>query len=101
MPKLLKGSVSLRLEKHAALVLTDSGGVQKEAYFHRTPCITMRNETEWVETLETGWNRLVGTNTQRILQAVKTTAVPLTEITEYGTGHAAQTIINILCQNEY
>ncbi len=91
----------LMLEKHAALVLTDSGGVQKEAYFHRTPCITMRNETEWVETLETGWNRLVGTNTQRILQAVKTTAVPLTEITEYGTGHAAQTIINILCQNEY
>jgi UDP-GlcNAc3NAcA epimerase len=91
----------LLLEKHAALILTDSGGVQKEAYFHRTPCITMRNETEWVETLETGWNRLVGTNTQRILQAVKTTAVPPTEITEYGTGHAAQTIINILCQNEY
>ena len=91
----------LMLEKHAALVLTDSGGVQKEAYFHRTPCITMRNETEWVETLETGWNRLVGTNTQRILQAVKTAAVPPTEITEYGTGHAAQTIINILCQNEY
>jgi UDP-N-acetylglucosamine 2-epimerase len=91
----------LLLEKHAALILTDSGGVQKEAYFHRVPCVTMRNETEWIETLETGWNRLVGTNTEQILQAVKTTAVPENEITEYGTGDAASKIIDKLCQNEY
>jgi UDP-GlcNAc3NAcA epimerase len=91
----------LVLEKHAAAILTDSGGVQKEAYFHRTPCITMRQETEWTETVNTGWNSLVGTDTNKILQAVAHTAIPNTEISEYGTGKAAQTIIDILCQNEY
>ena len=91
----------LVLEKHAAAILTDSGGVQKEAYFHRTPCITMRQETEWTETVEAGWNSLVGTDTDKILQAVAHMATPDTEISEYGTGKAAQTIIDILCQNEY
>ena len=46
------------LLQHCELVITDSGGLQKEAYFHRKPCITMRDETEWVETIEAGWNRL-------------------------------------------
>jgi UDP-GlcNAc3NAcA epimerase len=91
----------LVLEKHAAAILTDSGGVQKEAYFHRTPCITMRGETEWTETVEAGWNTLVGTDTERILQAVAHWAMPDTEISEYGTGKAAQTIIDLLCQSEY
>jgi UDP-GlcNAc3NAcA epimerase len=90
----------LLLEKHAEIILTDSGGVQKEAYFHHTPCITMRNETEWIETVHAGWNTLVGTDTTRILQAVGQTQPTRSEITEYGSGNASQTIIEILCQNE-
>ncbi len=91
----------LVLERHAACILTDSGGVQKEAYFHRVPCITMREETEWVETTATGWNRLVGTDTERIVNAVKNLTMPETCISEYGDGHAADKIIAILCKNAY
>ncbi|RFQ09835.1 UDP-N-acetylglucosamine 2-epimerase (non-hydrolyzing), partial [Pseudomonas sp. ATCC 13867] len=51
------------------VVMTDSGGLQKEAYFFNKPCITLRDETEWVETVETGWNRLVGASTENIENA--------------------------------
>lgn len=61
----------IQLESKARVILTDSGGIQKEAYWLRVPCITLRKETEWVETVESGWNRLVGTHTQSILKAAQ------------------------------
>jgi UDP-GlcNAc3NAcA epimerase len=58
------------LEQAAKVILTDSGGVQKEAFFYGVPCVTMRDETEWIETVEQGWNQLVGASEQAILSAV-------------------------------
>lgn len=60
----------------AVLVVTDSGGPQKEAYLSGTPCVTVRDETEWVETVEAGWNTLVGTDPHRLTRAVKDYSVP-------------------------
>jgi UDP-GlcNAc3NAcA epimerase len=76
-----------QLVRNAALVLTDSGGLQKEAYFHRVPCITLRSETEWVETIEAGWNRLWTGPDWRL---------PRRDIEDYGDGRAAQRIAALL-----
>jgi UDP-N-acetylglucosamine 2-epimerase len=60
----------LAFEKNARAIITDSGGVQKEAFFLRVPCITLRQETEWIETLTGGFNALVGADKKKFLQAV-------------------------------
>lgn len=85
------------LEQAAKVILTDSGGVQKEACFYGVPCITLRDETEWVETVELGWNRLVGADTQKIHSAYASIASPQSGVpTVYGDGNAAEKIIQIL-----
>lgn len=80
----------------ARLVLTDSGGVQKEAYWAGVPCLTLRSETEWVETVADGWNTLVGTDVERILAAVRTAAPPGQPGRAFGDGRAAQRIVQVL-----
>ncbi len=88
----------IHLEKNARAILTDSGGVQKEAYFYRVPCITLRNETEWVETVEDGWNMLTGTDTERIIQVVRTFRPKKTSKNPYGNGDASQRIKQIILE---
>ena len=89
-------STSPRSHPRHGFVLTDSGGVQKEAYWYGVPCVTLRTSTEWVETLETGWNRLVGTETEAIVAAVATASVPDEHPPLYGDGHASERIVEAL-----
>jgi UDP-GlcNAc3NAcA epimerase len=87
------------LERHASIVLTDSGGIQKEAYFYQVPCITLRNETEWVETVEDGWNRLTGADSETILKAIRTFRPASEPRFTFGDGHAAEKITKIIYEN--
>lgn len=86
----------LVLEKNARLLLTDSGGMQKEAYCLQTPCITLREQTEWVETVDAHWNKLVGARTEAIVKAVQTFQPPTEHPALYGNGQTGQAIVNIL-----
>lgn len=86
----------LMLEKNSEKIVTDSGGVQKEAFFLGKPCITLRDETEWVETVENGWNTIVGCNKEKILSAIKNFMPNTERINHFGDGNAAQQIVDIL-----
>lgn len=85
------------LERGAAVIATDSGGVQKEAYFHRVPCVTLRDETEWVELVEMGWNRLASPGSADIAAAIRDARNRHGAAGHpYGDGHAAESIAGIL-----
>ena len=85
------------LASQARVVLTDSGGVQKEAYWYRVPCVTLRDSTEWVETVETGWNRLAGSDPDRLVEAVRDATPAEEHPALYGDGHASERIADLLC----
>ena len=86
----------LWLEKNARMILTDSGGVQKEAYWMGVPCVTLRNETEWVETAQTGWNIVAGVDRAKILSAVRDFPAPASRPALFGNGDASQQIVQHL-----
>ncbi|MGH7821551.1 MAG: non-hydrolyzing UDP-N-acetylglucosamine 2-epimerase [Candidatus Binatia bacterium] len=87
----------LVLQSRARKVLTDSGGMQKEAYFLGVPCVTLRPETEWVETVEDGWNIVAGTDPEAIVRAVRAEAPRSTRRPErFGSGKAAQNVVRSL-----
>ena len=84
----------VQLEKFAALIATDSGGVQKEAFFYQVPCVTLRDETEWVELVESGWNRLAPPVYSDALVSAIEAALGSTgrAVQPYGDGQAASSI---------
>ena len=88
---------------NCSLVMTDSGGLQKEAYFFEKPCITLRDETEWVELVDNGFNVLVGANKEKILNAYKATSnlkLETSNLNLYGGGKASDNIIKGLLEYE-
>lgn len=97
----------LQLEANARMIMTDSGGVQKEAYFLATPCLTLRDETEWMETLRDGWNLVVGTSPEKILPLANSLwsrngASPAGRpaLSVFGDGRASDRIIEILVEKD-
>ncbi len=86
----------LALEAGARRIVTDSGGVQKEAYILGVPCVTCRVETEWTETLDTGWNVLAGSKPEGVLEAVLRPPPTGERPALFGDGHAAERIVELL-----
>src|SRR5207237_8159578 len=83
------------LERHASVIATDSGGVQKEAFFHRVPCVTLRDETEWTELVELGWNRVCPPESAAAIVSALRGAIGSAgrEAAPYGDGRAAHQIV--------
>ncbi len=88
----------MQLEANAAMILTDSGGVQKEAYFVERPCVTVRPETEWVETVEAGWNRLLWDNLDELPAMLSERWWPEEHPDLYGDGNASVRLADILVE---
>jgi len=86
------------LEAMAQLIATDSGGIQKEAYWLGIPCITLRHETEWIETVKSGWNRLVGTTPEHIINAVSEASPSRNNSWPWGRGEASKNIVGLVTQ---
>lgn len=89
----------IQLEKNAQLIVTDSGGVQKEAYFYRKPCVTLRDETEWVELVNSGWNTLVSPNDSHIISQTISICINKKgdmKVNLYRQGNAAELIVKKL-----
>jgi UDP-GlcNAc3NAcA epimerase len=84
------------LESNCRCIATDSGGVQKEAYFHCKTCVTLRDETEWVELVDAGWNVLAGSDSTKIAQALNRSVSPETVSAFYGDGRSADAIVSII-----
>jgi UDP-N-acetylglucosamine 2-epimerase len=89
----------MMLEENARLIATDSGGVQREAYFMGIPCLTLRDETEWTETVKAGWNKLVGIEPETVLREWDTFSPHQARPKIFGDGHAAQKIADIISEN--
>jgi UDP-GlcNAc3NAcA epimerase len=88
----------VRLQIGASVIVTDSGGVQKEAFFHRIPCVTLRDETEWTELIDSGWNRLIPPRDGKTIASAVRGAIGTTgqDVAPYGTGNAAEMIVAAL-----
>jgi UDP-GlcNAc3NAcA epimerase len=84
------------LEMYSKKIVTDSGGVQKEAFFLSKPCITLRDETEWIETVENGWNILAGADTEKIIKLIADFNPKRDKINYFGDGDAATKINDVL-----
>jgi UDP-GlcNAc3NAcA epimerase len=90
----------MMLEENARVIATDSGGVQREAYFLAVPCLTLRDETEWTDTVAAGWNQLVSVEPDSVLEAWARAQPPADHPPLFGDGTAAQKLVDVLNRNK-